>query len=97
MRDPLTACRHSDWSLLIGAFVEIRKHLQPPRSGFVDDAMADSSALWLAADGAHHRVLVEKAEGYEVWVDPCELERQLSYRMAFSALHGAPPEEDCDK
>jgi hypothetical protein len=68
MRDPLTAYRHSDWSLLKRAFVEIRKHSQPPRSGFFDEAMPDSSALWLAAYVAHHRALVEKAEGYEVWV-----------------------------
>jgi len=33
----------------------------------VEDAMPDASGIWLAADGAFGRELIEKAEGYEIW------------------------------
>lgn len=84
--------RHDDWSHLVGAFVEIRNNKKCLRSGFVEDAMPDSSALWLAADGHDGRALIAKAEGYEVWVEPRQLEGVLAYRMTTSALHSTPPE-----
>jgi hypothetical protein len=83
----MTAYRHNDWNLLIGAVVEVRKDHEFFRSGVVDEAMPDSSALWLAADRGHTRVLIEAAEGYDVWVEPRILEGKLSYRMTTSALH----------
>lgn len=82
--------RHDDWSQLVSAFVEVRKDWQHLRYGYVDDAMADSSALWLAAYGLDDRVLISKAEGYEVWVEPRQLEGVLTYRMTSSALQGPP-------
>jgi hypothetical protein len=65
--------RHDDWNQLIGALVEVRKKGEAFRTGFVDDAMPDSSALWLAADGSYERILIEAAEGYEVWAEAREL------------------------
>ena len=38
------------WRRLIGESVEIRQHGQIIRTGTVDDAMADSTALWIAGD-----------------------------------------------
>ncbi|MEN8585356.1 hypothetical protein ABFP37_21935 [Burkholderia sp. RS01] len=78
--------RCNEWNLLIGAFVEIRKGQEFVRAGFVDHAMPDSSALWLAASGPHTRTLLEKSEGYEVWVQPTELDGVLRYRMTASRL-----------
>lgn len=83
--------RHDDWSQLVGAYVEVRNNKKCLRSGFVEDAMPDSSALWLAANGADGRALIAKAEGYEVWVEPRQLEGESAYRMTTSALHGATP------
>jgi hypothetical protein len=82
----MTAYRHNDWNLLINAFVEVRKNHEFFRSGVVDEVMPDSSALWLSADGGHTRVLIEAAEGYDVWVEPRILEGKLSYRMTTSSL-----------
>ncbi|MFE4835834.1 hypothetical protein ACFRAU_14285 [Arthrobacter sp. NPDC056691] len=79
--------RYDEWNLLIGAFVEIRKDQRFVRAGFVEDAMPDSSSLWLAASGTYTRTLLEKSEGYEVWVEPQELEGPLRYRMTASKLH----------
>ena len=79
--------RYNEWNLLIGAFVEIRKGQEFVRAGFVDHAMPDSSALWLAASGSHTRTLLEKSEGYEVWVEPLELDGVLRYRMTAPMLH----------
>ncbi len=87
----MPAYRHDDWSQLVSAFVEVRKDWQHLRYGFVDDAMGDSSALWLAADGLDGRVLISKAEGYEVWVEPRQLEGALAYRMTSSSLKGFAP------
>lgn len=83
----MTAYRHNDWNQLIGAFVEIRQNHVTLRKGYVEEAMPDSSALWLAADEEHGRAIYEAAEGHVVWVDPCELEGKLTYRMTTSALH----------
>jgi hypothetical protein len=53
--------------------------------------MQDSSALWLAADGAGGRALFTAAEGYEVWIRPQELGGKLCFKMAAAQLagHGA--------
>lgn len=79
----MPAYRHDDWSHLVGAFVEVRIDKRCLRSGIVDDAMPDSSALWLAADELDGRALVAKAEGYEVWVEPGELQGLMTYRMIY--------------
>mgnify|MGYP003113819627 CR=1 FL=1 len=81
--------RHDAWQNLVGARVEVRKHSAVVREGLVDDAMPDSSALWIAADGSTSRELIEAAEGYEVWVEPRKLEGKLAYRMTSSALQRA--------
>lgn len=88
---PGTPYRHHEWNQLIGAMVEVRKDHKFFRTGFVDSAMPDSSALWLAFDGPNDRILIAKAEGYEVWVEPRELDGSLAYRMTAPVLH---PETD---
>ena len=87
----MPAYRHDDWSQLVGAFVEVRNNKKCLRSGFVEEAMPDSSALWLAANGHDHRTLIAKAEGYEVWIEPRQLEGELAYRMTASALGSTTP------
>lgn len=85
----MTAYRHNEWNQLIGAFVEIRQNHVNLRKGYVEEAMPDSCALWLAADENHGRAIFEAAEGHEVWVEPRELEGSLTYRMTTTALHPA--------
>ena len=81
-----------DWSRLIGTPVEIRKDFSIVRAGIVDDAMPDSSALWLAADSTYGRELFAAADGYQVWIRPQELGGKLCYKMA--AAHLAPSTTD---
>ena len=57
------------WRRLIGATVQIRQHGQLIRTGTVDDAMADSTALWIAGDATQPRTMYEAARGIEVWAD----------------------------
>lgn len=83
----MTAYRHNEWRQLVGAFVEIRQDYKAVRRGFVDDAMPDSSALWLAADEFHSRAIFEAAEGHVAWVEPQELTGEQCYRMTESALN----------
>ena len=61
--------REEDWTLLINAPVEIRKNGRLVRSGTVDQAMPDSSIIWLAAEGQYTRRLFEAKEGFEVWAE----------------------------
>jgi hypothetical protein len=82
--------RYHDWSRLVGTPVEVRRDFRLVRAGVVDDAMQDSSALWLAADAAGGRTLFTAAEGYEVWISPRELDGKLCYKMASGQLRGAP-------
>ena len=56
-----------DWAMLRGAEVEVRLGKAVVRSGFVDDVMPDSSAIWLAYDGVQPRAIYDAGSGYEVW------------------------------
>ena len=78
----MEAYRYREWSRLIGIPVEVRKDFQLVRTGVVEDAMQDSSALWLVADTGGGRALFSAAEGYEVWIRPRELDGKLCYKMA---------------
>ena len=86
----MAAYRHEDWRQLVGVLVEVRKHYQAFRTGTVEEAMPDSSALWLAASGLDGRMLIEAAEGYEVWVEPQKLDSMMTYRMTAAALDLVP-------
>ncbi|ABM10804.1 hypothetical protein [Paenarthrobacter aurescens] len=44
-RNRATPREHVEWSLLIGTTVEIRQDVKTIRTGIVQDAMPDSSAL----------------------------------------------------
>lgn len=62
--------KHVGWNLLINMWVEIRFYGRVIRTGFVDDAMPDSSAIWIAANANDPRQMFEASEGLEVWVMP---------------------------
>ena len=71
------------WRRLIGTTVQIRQHGQIIHTGTVDDAMADSTALWIAGDAAQPRTMYDAALGIEVWTEPDEAEDGLCHhRMA---------------
>jgi hypothetical protein len=76
-----TRRRHTEWDLLVNTLVEIRLNDRVIRTGFVEDAMPDSSALWIASDANGPRQMFEAAQGHEVWVTPQELADGLRYRM----------------
>ena len=78
---------YPDWNRLIGAYVQIRRKNQVIRSGVVDDAMPDSSILWLASDGINPRAMFEAADGCAAWVEPQQLTGEASYRMTSFQLY----------
>jgi hypothetical protein len=73
------------WRRLIGTTVQIRHNGRIIRTGTVDDAMADSTALWIAGSAAQPRSMYEAARGIEVWADPEEAEDRLCYGMTSTA------------
>ncbi|WP_459791917.1 hypothetical protein [Arthrobacter sp. AD-310] len=85
-----TAHKHVEWSLLINTYVEIHLHGRVIRTGFVEEAMPDSSALWIAADQDGPRQMFEAAQGHQVWVTPQELSGHLNYRMTTKQIFGTP-------
>jgi hypothetical protein len=85
---PAISRQHFEWNQLIGALVEIRHGGETIRTGFVDDAMPDSSALWIAADSTGTRQMFECRQGHEVWVTPQELAGDLNYRMTTRQIFG---------
>lgn len=91
-----TAHQHTEWSLLISAKVEIRYNGQVLRTGFVEDAMPNSSALWVAADANGPRQMYEVSQGHQVWVTPQELPGELHYRMATKQIFSAPSARSAD-
>jgi len=84
------ARRHLDWSLLANVRVEIRRHGQVLRTGFVEDVMPDSSVLWIAADGLEPRQMFEASQGHQVWITPQKLQGKLRYRMTAKQIFGEP-------
>lgn len=58
--------RVTDWTLLVGASIEIRQQGHPVCSGRVDAVTDDGCILWLQP-AAENRRLFEKAELYEAW------------------------------
>lgn len=78
---------YSHWHRLIGALVEIRRYDQAVRTGFVEDAMPDSSVLGIAADGVHLRNMYEAAESYKAWVEPQQLTDEAAYTMTSAQLY----------
>lgn len=88
----MDAYPYHDWNRLIGVPVEVRKNFLIVRTGVVDDAMSDSSVLWLAAEGVHGRTLFAAADEYQVWIRPQELNGQLCFKMAAARLPAPLPE-----
>ena len=80
--------KHVEWSLLLNTYVEIRLDGQVIRTGFVEDAMPDSSALWIAADHDGPRQMFEACQGHQIWVTPQELSGDLNYRMTTKQIFG---------
>lgn len=88
-----TPQRHVEWNQLVNALVEIRLKGRVIRTGYVEHAMPDSSALWIAADSDHPRQIFEACQGHQVWVWPQELPGQLAYRMTTNQVFGAKPQQ----
>jgi hypothetical protein len=83
--------QYHDWRRLIGTPVEVRKNFEIVRIGVVDDAMEDSSAVWIAADAGGGRRMFAAAEGFEVWIRPQELGGKLCFKMAATQLSAPRP------
>ena len=58
--------RITDWTLLTGTSIEIRRQGSSVCSGYVDAVTDDGTILWLWPP-AQNRRLFEKAESYEAW------------------------------
>ncbi|PNH80195.1 hypothetical protein [Arthrobacter sp. AFG20] len=82
---PIILRQYLHWRRLIGATVQIRQNGHVIRTGTVDDAMADSTALWIAGNATQPRTMYEAARGIEVWTEPNEAEDGLCYRMTLTA------------
>ncbi|MFF1253917.1 hypothetical protein ACFVYC_15650 [Pseudarthrobacter sp. NPDC058329] len=83
----MPAKNYASWNRLIGAVVEIRRYGQIIRTGTVEAAMPDSSALWLASNGNNPRTMYEASLGYQAWVQPQELAGTSCYRMTTGMLY----------
>ncbi len=59
--------RHTDWHSVRGRTVEVRHCDAPAQIGVVEEVTYDGAILWLAAYGPLTRIMIEKAEGYEIW------------------------------
>jgi hypothetical protein len=85
---PVTPVQHLEWSKLVNVLVEVRRNGQTIRRGIVEDAMPNSSALWIAADSVGPRQIFETCQGHEIWVSAQELSGNLHYRMTTKQIFG---------
>ncbi|MET3175842.1 UNVERIFIED_ORG: hypothetical protein ABIB52_003711 [Arthrobacter sp. UYCu721] len=78
-----------DWEQLCGAEVDVYLDSEFVRRGVVDAATADGRIIWIGAQGVFSRTLIDKTQGYEVWITPTE---ELSRRNAAPASEAADSE-----
>lgn len=57
----------TDWQPLIGQCVEVRHDGRITRTGTVDAVMPDDSILWISAEGAYQRKMIERTDGIQVY------------------------------
>lgn len=57
-----------DWRAVLGEMVEIRKSAKIVRTGRVDAVTSEGAILWLAADGVQQRGMIQRVDGFEVWI-----------------------------
>lgn len=55
------------WQSLTGTVVEVKDGALLHRRGLVEDAMADASGFWLAADGVSAREFIHTSMGFQVY------------------------------
>lgn len=60
--------RVEDWCRLTSTVVDVHRNGHFIRSGRVEVVSADSRMLWLSPDGVESRVLIDKFDGYEIWL-----------------------------
>lgn len=63
-----------EWQRLEGAVVRVCRDGKPVRTGVIDDVTPDGSIVWIAQEGVLGRSLFHKAEGYELWIAPKQLQ-----------------------
>ena len=57
-----------EWSMLVGAVVDVRREGVFVRTGLVEDTTPSGDTAWIAADGIDHRIMIEKTAGYDIWI-----------------------------
>lgn len=60
--------RVEDWYRLPSAVVEVHRNGTFIRTGCVEAVTADLRMLWLSPHGVENRVLIDKLDGYEIWL-----------------------------
>ncbi|WP_143019158.1 hypothetical protein [Arthrobacter sp. ov407] len=63
-----------EWSMLVGAVVDVRREGVFVRTGFVEDATPSGDTAWIAADGLDRRIMIEKSAGYVLWITAEQLQ-----------------------
>jgi hypothetical protein len=63
-----------EWSMLVGAVVDVRREGVFVRTGFVEDATPSGDTAWIAADGLDRRIMIEKSAGYDLWITAEQLQ-----------------------
>lgn len=69
-RQPAHAFRVEDWFRLPTATVEVRRHGTYVRTSRVEEATPESRMLLLSPEGVEPSIIIDKLDGYEVWIDP---------------------------
>lgn len=65
---------YDDWPALVGGTIQMRRHGSVVQTGIVDEVMPDSSALWLRSSGVQARRVFLRADGYQAWISPRDLQ-----------------------
>jgi hypothetical protein len=77
-----------EWSSLSVLRWKSDHHGKTIMTGLVEDAMPDSSALWLLADAVYPRQIFEAARGHHVWVTPQQLSGDMNNRVTAAQIFG---------
>lgn len=84
---PEAACIHRpypflEWSMLVGAVVDVRREGVFVRTGLVEDTTPSGDTAWIAADGLDRRIMIEKSAGYDLWITAEQLQLRRVHQLS---------------
>lgn len=79
---PARLVRSKDWCAIVGGPAYVAQHGVVIHYGWVETATNDGSMAWVIGGSLESRRLLERTEGYELWIAPQQLQPDSAWPPA---------------